>query len=102
MIITKQQLQKLINEEFARALERRKVNELYDDYPPEMDYDLEPGDGSNEPCPSCGGVNTRHEEPIPSMMGYGEETALTCDDCGETFPEDPLHGGYGRGAKARH
>lgn len=96
MIITKQQLQKLINEEFSRAIQRRKkVTESYDDYPPEMDYDLMPGEGSNEPCPRCGGTNTHQEEPIPSMLGYGEEQQLTCDDCAETFAEDPLDGGYG-------
>jgi hypothetical protein len=68
------------------------------DYPEEMDF-ASPDYG--EECPNCGSTNTTYSEPIPSMMGYGEEQSLTCNDCNQEFCEDPLRGGWGSGRSVK-
>lgn len=51
--------------------------------------DQKPRDRGPE-CEHCGGDNTELNEPIPSMVGYGEDWSWTCKDCGETSHITPL------------
>ena len=45
-------------------------------------------------CTVCGAVDqTRHEE-LPSMAGYGHDTATTCERCGSTVTTDPMFGAH--------
>ena len=52
-------------------------------------------------CPMCGGENTHMNEPIPSMMGYGSDESLHCDDCDQDFAMNPFTGEFG-GGKGSH
>jgi hypothetical protein len=47
-----------------------------------------------EDCPRCNGTNTHYDDPIPSMLGHGEETSLHCRDCNESFSANPFTGVY--------
>lgn len=52
-------------------------------------------------CPQCGGENTEMNEPVPSMMGYGEDESLHCNDCDQDFAMNPFTGEFGGGKGKR-
>jgi hypothetical protein len=69
----------------------KKYDELPDEDPPYIDdSNYQDYVNSGPECDHCGGENTKMNEPIPSMMGYGSDDSWTCSDCGKTSFSDPL------------
>lgn len=60
-----------------------------------------PTAGGAESCPSCGGLNTEWDEPVPSMMGYGSDHSMRCNDCNKSFAVDPFGDGFVKESQAR-
>lgn len=106
MILKKDYLQRLINEEFAKVISKRKKNLTEttladdDDVGGAMrgrclgcgaeEEDCQCGPELTEPCPKCGSENTTSTDPAPSMMGHGSDTGIECLDCGVVSMDNPL------------
>jgi hypothetical protein len=48
--------------------------------------------GSSDRCGVCGAVDATTYHELPSMAGYGLDTAFTCSICGSADIADPIFG----------
>lgn len=51
-------------------------------------------DGEYQVCTVCGAVDEIDHVQVPSMLGYGHDTATTCRRCGSSVSTDPMFGAH--------